>query len=104
MDTRGLPDIYTLSPAALVLWVYIRIRQTTRAHGIMYNGILTEKFIGALSTPASIHHAGTKNQQVPMKTTNIRTTKERPHIYVISLLKSIPLCNKCSNLYHGICI
>ena len=23
MGTRGLPDIYTLSPAALVLWVYI---------------------------------------------------------------------------------
>ena len=23
MGTRGLPDIYTLGPAALVLWVYI---------------------------------------------------------------------------------
>ena len=23
MSTRGLPDIYTLGPAALVLWVYI---------------------------------------------------------------------------------
>ena len=29
MSTRGLPDMYTLSPL-----VYIHIRQTTRVHGI----------------------------------------------------------------------
>ena len=33
MGTRGLSDIYSLGPVALVLWVYIvYIRQTTRAH------------------------------------------------------------------------
>ena len=30
----GLPDMYTLRPAALRLQVYIRIRQATHAHGI----------------------------------------------------------------------
>ena len=31
MGARGLPDMYTLGPAALVPWG-VHIRQTTRAH------------------------------------------------------------------------
>ena len=35
MSTRGLPDIYTLSPRACGPWALgVYIRQTTRAHGI----------------------------------------------------------------------
>ena len=36
MDTRGLPDIYTLSPQASGEY----IRQTTHAHGITINYIM----------------------------------------------------------------
>ena len=35
MSTRGLPDMYTLSPQACGPWASgVHIRQTTRVHGI----------------------------------------------------------------------
>ena len=44
MCTRGLPDIYTLSPRACGPWASgVYIRQTTRAHGITTRQMLKHR-------------------------------------------------------------
>ena len=72
MCTRGLPDIYTLSPRARALGVYIR--QTTRAHGITIKCIYIYIYIYILTVSRCIYlciHLGMRlmygKLQRPMK-------------------------------------
>ena len=82
MCTRGSPDIYTLSPRALGVY----IRQTTRAHGITIKNITS--YVGLLLLEEGFPKILYPNKQILITNMIITTCQGLAGSYIVLVVQS----------------